>query len=159
LLTRSAWRSRQRQFAKMRSPCSEPGAFHACSILGLLCSKKVQPLGVRFMARLIAGNISLHRSSHAPKSLQGDLEDAATESAFRNAPANSPLRGHTSSVAEGGQGWQARREDTVTPRLLASSSGFCKTRRATLRSGYWVRSQLAAFGYLPRLLCLQLVPV
>ncbi len=28
--------------------------------------KKVQSLGVRFLARLTAGNISLHRSSHAP---------------------------------------------------------------------------------------------
>jgi hypothetical protein len=35
----------------------------------LLCSKKVQPLGVRFLARLIAGNISRHRSSHAQEEI------------------------------------------------------------------------------------------
>jgi hypothetical protein len=107
----------------------------------LLCSKKYSLLGVRFLARLIAGNISLHRSSHAPKSLQGDLEDAGTAGAFRNAPATNPLRGHTSSVAEGGQGWQARREDTVTPRLSpASSSGFCKN-----KTGDAAKQQLGSF--------------
>jgi hypothetical protein len=105
----------------------------------LLCSKKVQPLGVRFF-----GPLDSREYQPAPEqscAIQGDLEDAGTESAFRNAPATSPLRGHTSSVAEGGQGWQARREDTVTPRLSpASSSGFCKN-----KTGDAAKQQLGSF--------------